>query len=186
RTLAGVRAILGQRVRVQGFERGIGLAERSLETHVIAKNLDVADMANLFDGGELLAGDAIPGPRSPVLECLGDGGVVRLKQRGEISQRLEGDRVHGGRRSTQTGRLDYAAAKRPWLRRKHGCHGHLPGAGYTAGTPCSRGDTLLRRISGCICAVGRGRTHHHVGSSAPGLSHVTATASRPGPPACSS
>jgi hypothetical protein len=49
------------------------------EAHMVTVDFDIADVADLFDGGERLAGNAVPGWRRPVLARRADGGVQLLQ-----------------------------------------------------------------------------------------------------------
>ena len=65
-----------------------------MEPDVIPINLDVSDMANLFDGRERLTGYTFPRRRRPVLELRRDRGVMRFKLLRKAFKRAEGDGIH--------------------------------------------------------------------------------------------
>jgi hypothetical protein len=89
-----VVALDGQRLAVDGCQRRMGFGKGAAKAHVVALDLDVAHMAELLDGGEGLAGHALPRGRRPVPVGRGNGRVVGLQLRREGRECAEGRGVH--------------------------------------------------------------------------------------------
>jgi hypothetical protein len=64
--------LLRERVSIDGDQVRAFLIEHTPEAGVVSVDLDIAQVAQLPDGRELLAGNAIPGRRSPSQVFPGD------------------------------------------------------------------------------------------------------------------
>jgi hypothetical protein len=83
----------------KGFTRHIRenralLGQRAPEAHLISLDLNVPDMTDLFDGGQMLARYSIPRIRAPMPQVMAYGGKVGLQQVRKIRECRKRRRIH--------------------------------------------------------------------------------------------